>query len=122
MHLSPPSPPRVAKVAVCSEAVVLLLLLIYCLMYFQLFVGILYLYLFCYALLCVHSSFAIMLKRKSKLVALLLLPYRLMYCYYKCSVALPHGAVGWSAVCDCDISRSYSLFSINYSPYTYCLD
>ena len=27
-----------------------------------------------------------------------------MYCYYKCSVAPPHGAVGWSAVCDCDIS------------------
>ena len=23
-----------------------------------------------------------------------------MYCYYKCSVALPHGDVGWSAVCD----------------------
>ena len=21
-----------------------------------------------------------------------------MYCYYKCFVALPHGAVGWSAV------------------------
>ena len=27
-----------------------------------------------------------------------------MYCYYKCSVALPHGAVCWSAVCDCGIS------------------
>ena len=27
-----------------------------------------------------------------------------MYCYYKCSVALPHGAMGWSAVCDCGIS------------------
>ena len=27
-----------------------------------------------------------------------------MYCYYKFSVALPHGAVGWSAVCDCGIS------------------
>ena len=26
-----------------------------------------------------------------------------MYCYYKCSVALPHGAVGWGAVCDCNI-------------------
>ena len=32
-------------------------------------------YLFCYALLCAHSSFAIMLKRKRKLVALLLLSY-----------------------------------------------
>ena len=32
--------------------------------------------LFCYALLFVHSSFAIVLKRKRKLVALLLLSYR----------------------------------------------
>ena len=32
--------------------------------------------LFCYALLCVHSSFVIILKRKRKLVALLLLSYR----------------------------------------------
>ena len=32
-----------------------------------------------------------------------------MYCYYKCSVALPHGAVGWCAVYDCGISLSYSL-------------
>ena len=61
-------------VAVRSEAVVLLLL-IYCLMYFLLFVGVLCLCLFCYALLHVHSSFAIILKRKKKLVALLLLSY-----------------------------------------------
>ena len=27
-----------------------------------------------------------------------------MSCYCKCSVALPHSAVGWSAVCDCGIS------------------
>ena len=32
-----------------------------------------------------------------------------MFCYFKCSVALPHGAVGWSAACDYGISRSYSL-------------
>ena len=67
-------------------------------MYIPLFVGVLCLSLFCYTLLCVQSSFAIIVKRKRKLVALLL-----MYCYYKCSVALPHGAVGWSAVCDCGI-------------------
>ena len=53
-----------------------LLLLIYCLMYFPLFVGVLCLSLFCYALLCVHSSFVIILKRKRKLVALLFLSYR----------------------------------------------
>ena len=54
--------------------------------------------LFCYALFCVHSSFAIILKRKRKFIVLQ------MYSYYKCPVALPHGAVGWSAVCDCGIS------------------
>ena len=32
--------------------------------------------LFCYTILCVHSSFAIILKRKRKLAALLLLSYR----------------------------------------------
>ena len=45
-------------------------------MHFQLFVEVLWLSLMCYALLCVHSSFAITLKRKRKLIALLLLPYR----------------------------------------------
>ena len=67
--------PQVAKAAVRSKAVVLLLL-IYCLMYFPLFVGVLCLPLLCYALLCVHSSFTITLKRKRTLVALLLLYYR----------------------------------------------
>ena len=62
--------------AVHSKAVVLLLL-IYCLMCFPLFVGVRFVFVFvCYALLCVHSSFAIILKRKRKLVALLLLSYR----------------------------------------------
>ena len=45
-------------------------------MYFTLFVGVLCLSLFFYALLCVHSSFAIILKRKRKLVALFVLSYR----------------------------------------------
>ena len=71
MYLSP----SVAQGVVRSKAVVLLLL-IYCLMYFPLFVGVMCLSLFCYALLCVHSSFVIILKRKRKLVVLLLLPYR----------------------------------------------
>ena len=38
--------------------------------------GVLCLSLFSCALLCIHSSFAIILKRKKKLVALLLLSYR----------------------------------------------
>ena len=48
-------------------------------MYCPLFVEILCLSLFCYALLCVNSSFAIILKRKRKLVALLVLSYRCIY-------------------------------------------
>ena len=63
------------QAAVRSKTVVLLLF-IYCLMVFPLFLRVLCLSLFCYALLCVHSSFAIILKRKGKLVALLLLSYR----------------------------------------------
>ena len=32
-----------------------------------------------------------------------------MSCYCKCPVALPRGVVGWSAVCDFDISLSHLL-------------
>ena len=85
--LSPP----VAYAAVRSKAVVLLLL-IYCLMYFPLFWGVLCLSLFCYSLLCVHSSFAIILKRKRKLVALLLLSYR---CIVSINVMWLFLAVPW---------------------------
>ena len=56
------------KLSGCGSAVVDLVFNV-----FPLFVGVLCLSLFCYALLCVHSSFAIILKRKRKLVALLLL-------------------------------------------------
>ena len=42
-------------------------------MYFPLFVGVLCLSLFCYTLLCVFSSFAIILRKKRELIALLLL-------------------------------------------------
>ena len=54
----------------------MLLLLVLCFMYFPLLVGFLCLSLFCYVLLCVHSSFAIVLKRERELVTLLLLSYR----------------------------------------------
>ena len=30
-----------------------------------------------------------------------------MNCVYWCSVALPHCALGWSAMCNCGISWSY---------------
>ena len=60
-------------------------------MYFSLFVGVLCLSLFCCALLCVHSSFAIILKRKRKLVALLL-SYR---CIVTINVLWPFLTVPW---------------------------
>ena len=67
---------------------------------FPLFVGVLCLYLFCYALHCVHSSFAIILKRKRKLVALLLLSYR---CFVTINVLWL--MVLWVGLqCDCGIS------------------
>ena len=64
-------------------------------MYFPLFVGDLWLSLFCYALLCVHSSFAIILKRKRKLVALLLLSYR---CIVTINVLWLFLAVSWAGL------------------------
>ena len=33
----------------------------------------------------------------------------LLSCGSQCSVALPHGALGWFVVCDCAISCLYSL-------------
>ena len=76
-------------------------------MYFPLFVGILCVSFFRYALHCVRSSFAIVLKRKRKLVAL---TDRQTDKHYKCSVALPRGAVGWYAVCYC----GYMLILLTY--------
>ena len=44
-------------------------------MYFPLFAGVLCLYLFCYALLFVHSSFAIIMMKKRELITLLSLSF-----------------------------------------------
>ena len=62
--------------------------------------------MFRYALLCVLSSFAIILKGKRELLVLLCFVF-LASCYFM--LALCRGAKGWSAVCDCGISLSYSL-------------
>ena len=56
----------------------------------------------CCTLLYDHSSSAIILMRKRELVAL--------FSSRDCCVALPRDDMGLSAVCDCGISRSYSLF------------
>ena len=68
-----------------------LLLLMCCLVCFPLIVGDLCLSLLCCALLCILSSFAVILKMKRELIAFIVLQ---MSCYCKCSVALPHFAVG----------------------------
>ena len=71
-------------------------------MYFLLFDGALCLSLFCYTLLCVHFSFAIIKKRKRKLVALLLSSYR---CIVTINVMWLFLTVPWVGLqCDCGIS------------------
>ena len=54
-------------------------------------------------MLGVITGFVIIALGKWKLVALF---YCIVSCYFQCIaciVCLPHGAVGWSAVCNCDI-------------------
>ena len=53
--------------------------------------------MFCCALLCVHSNFVIILMGKRELVALLFV----FLVSRDCCVALPHNAIGVSAVCYC---------------------
>ena len=83
---------------------VVLLLLTFCFMYLPLSVGVLCWSLIWYALLCVLSSFfLIILKRKRKLVALRLLCLRCLVtvnilCFF------PPGAVGCSAMCESGIT------------------
>ena len=57
-------------------------------------------FMFCCALLCVHSSYAIISMGKRELVALLFA----FLVSRDCCVALPHSATGLSAVCNCGIS------------------
>ena len=55
---------------------------------------------FCYPVLNVFSSFAIILARKREQ---LVLSFNCLPESW-CSVALPRGAVGWSPVCECGTS------------------
>ena len=57
--------------------------------------------MFCCTLLYVHSSIAIILMGKRELIVLLGLS---SWCLVVVVVALPRGATGLSAVCDCGIS------------------
>ena len=54
--------------------------------------------------LCVFSRFEIILTGKRERPGCFILFVFLVSCDCYCSVALPQGAVGGSAVCDCDIS------------------
>ena len=69
-------------------------------MYFPLFVGVLCSYLFVICITLCPFLFCNHLEEDEKVGCFALQ----MYCYCKCSVALPHSAVGWPAVCDCGIS------------------
>ena len=92
-----------AKHAVRSKAMVLLLLIHYLLL-LPLFVGVLCLvHVLLYSTLC-PSSVAIILMGKRKRASCFTLTVFLMACDSQCSVALSHGAVGWSVVCDCGSS------------------
>ena len=57
-------------------------------------------FMFCCALICVFSSFAIILIGKRVLVALLFI----FLGSRDCCVALPHDAMGLTAECNCGIS------------------
>ena len=77
-----------------------LLLLIHYLSLLPLFVGVLCLVLvWLYSTLC-PSSFAIILIGKRKRAICFTLTVFLRGFDSQCYVALPHGAVGWSAMCD----------------------
>ena len=63
--------------------------------------------IFCCALLCVHSNFAIISMGSGWFALFVFLVS------HDCCVALPHIAAGFSAVCDCGISGTYSLMLHN---------
>ena len=82
-------------------------------MYFPLFVGVLCLSLFCYVFLCAHSSFAIILKRKRKLVAMLLLSYRCIVTINILWLSLTVLGVGLQCVIVVFADHAHFLFPIN---------
>ena len=69
---------------------------------------------FCYALLCVHSSFAITLKRKRKLVALLLLSYRCIVTINVLWLFLTVPWVGLQSVIMVFPDHTHLLFALSY--------
>ena len=82
----------------CSKAV-FLLLLIRCFMYSTLFIGAL-----CLVFVLLYSFELHNHPGEEERAGYFTLIVFLMSSDCLCSVALPHGAVGWSAVCECCIS------------------
>ena len=70
--------------------------------------------MFCSALLCVHSSFAIISMGKRELVALLCFFFLVSH---DCCVALPHDTctTGLAVVCDCGIPDHTHLLFFMYN-------
>ena len=64
--------------------------------------GSVFVFVLAYVAMC-PSFFTIILTRKRELVALLLFSFGCLVTV-NFTVAFPHGAVGWSAICDCGIS------------------
>ena len=64
----------------------------------------------CFVILCVNFSLINHLEEEEKAGCFAIVVLQ-MYCYYKYSVVLPHGAMGWSAVCDCGIPDHTHLLS-----------
>ena len=97
MHLSPPLPP-VAKAGVCSKAVVLLLLTC-CILLLPMWKSVIVL---CFVVRYFMSI--IVLQSFDGCFAYFVFLVSREWC-----VALPRGAMGLSAVCNCGISKSYSI-------------
>ena len=95
-----PLPPPVAALAAVRSKEVFLLLLIHCLLLPHCLWGVLCLmFVYLSSTLCPPCAISLTL-------IVFLVP---LNCDCKCSMALPLGVVGQSAVCDCGISWSYSL-------------
>ena len=75
--------------------------------------------MFCYAVLSVFCSFTVILlmKREKEGDRCFSLIVFLLVCVCYSSKPLSYGAVGWSAVCDCGISWSYSLLFWSFHVY-----
>ena len=56
----------------------------------------------CLSLLVIHSFVRSYLEEE-ELAGFFAIIVLQMYCYCTCPMALPHGAMGWSTVCDCGV-------------------